>query len=67
MSVYCRVALPRGAWVCLQFVVFPDHTHLLFLFADLTSFDMFMKQTKSRSRSENVKLFVSPSFSLLRM
>ena len=27
------VALPRGAMVCLQFVivVFPDHTHLPFL------------------------------------
>ena len=29
----CFVALPRGATVCLQFVivVFPDHTHLLYL------------------------------------
>ena len=34
MSCYCKrpVALPRGAWVGLQFVivVFPDHIHLLF-------------------------------------
>ena len=29
----CCVALPRVSWVCLQFVivVFPDHTHLLFM------------------------------------
>ena len=33
MSLDCCVALPRGAMGCLQFVivVFPDHTHLLFL------------------------------------
>ena len=33
MSRDCCVALLRAAWVCLQFVivVFPDHTHLLFL------------------------------------
>ena len=33
MSRDCCVTLPRGAMVCLQFVivVFPDHTHLLFL------------------------------------
>ena len=24
------VALPRGTMVCLRFVIFPDHTHLLF-------------------------------------
>ena len=30
MSRDCRVALLRGSWVYLQFVVvvFPDHTHL---------------------------------------
>ena len=33
-------ALPRGATGCLQFVivVFPDHTHLLFLYGTLYSF-----------------------------
>ena len=33
MSRDCCVALPRGAMGCLQFVivVFPGHTHLLFI------------------------------------
>ena len=33
VSQDCWVALPPSAWVCLQFVivVFPGHTHLLFL------------------------------------
>ena len=49
-------------WGCLQFVivVFPDHTYLLFLFADLTSYDMYFKHTKSRTRSENVKFICFP-------
>ena len=38
----CHVALPRGATVGLQFVivVFPDHTHLLFIVSleDITRF-----------------------------
>ena len=65
-AVWLLLAVP---WVCLQFVVVvsPDHTHLLFLFADLTSFDMYFKHTKSRTRSENVKFILSPSFCLLRM
>ena len=58
-------------WFCLQFViaVFPNHTHLLFLFADLTSFDMYYKQTKSRTKSENFKFICFPFifFFLLRM
>ena len=60
MSGYCCVALHRGAMVCLQFVivVFPDHTH--FLFADLTSSDMYFKHTKSRTTLETVKLFCFP-------
>ena len=49
-------------WVCLQFVVvvFPDQTHLLFLFADLTSYDMYFKHTESRTRIENVKIICFP-------
>ena len=45
MSRDCCVALPRGAMDCLQFVivVFPDHTHLLYLVTvtsrKFTSFD----------------------------
>ena len=44
--VWLFLAVP---WVCLQFVivVFPDQTYLLFLFPDLTSFDMYFKHTKS--------------------
>ena len=34
----CCVALPPGPWLCLPFVivVFPDHTHLLFLVGIMT-------------------------------
>ena len=52
-------------WVCLQFVivVFPDLTRILFLFADFTLFDMYFKNTKSWTRSENEK-FICFSFIL---
>ena len=51
MSHDCCVALPRGAIVCLQFVIvaFSDHTHLLFL--GLILFLMFINELPDNIRS----------------
>ena len=47
MSGDCCVAHPRGAMVCLQFVivVFPDHTHSLFLLLLSSCSDSYAKFT----------------------
>ena len=51
MSRDCYVALLAVWLACLQFVivVFPDHTHLLFLRSDCSSFHKLLGQNKLMS------------------